>query len=848
MRRPCHLVAAVLWILLPVGCARAAEEARRPPNVLVILADDLGFSDLGCYGGEIDTPHLDRLAAGGLRYTQGYNTARCWPTRSALLTGYYAQAIRRDALPGGGRGGSSILRPDWTPLLPTLLAPAGYASYHSGKWHVDRDPRRQGFARSFEYSWMNKGTEDDYFDSAGVRVDGEPLAGGQDFYLTTAIGDHAVACLRNHAADHPGRPFFQYVAFTAPHFPLHAPQALVAAYRERYRAGWDAVRAERCRRVREFGIVTTPAAAPEPDVGPPYQPNAKTLARLGPGEVDRPLAWEALTPEQQEFQATKMAIHAAMVEMMDRAVGAIVGQLEAMGALDDTLILFASDNGGSAEVMIRGKGHDPALPPGAAGTYLCLGPGWSTCANAPFRRHKTWVHEGGIATPWIVHWPRGIAARGELRTQPVHVIDVVPTVLELAGVAPPAVHDGKPVPPLQGRSFVPSLGVAAAPPVHDSLWWCHEGNRAVRQGDWKLVAARGEPWELYDLAADRCETRNLAAAEPRRVADLSQEWERIAKECSALAGPPAEFAEDPRFQEQMRRPRPPPPQPTAADVRYGAHPKQVLHFWKAPSATAEHPAPLVFYVHGGGWQGGDRLGGLAPMLTKLLDGGISVASIEYRFITDAMEEKIDPPVRAPLEDAARALQTVRSRAAEWHVDPRRIAAAGASAGGCTSLWLAFHDDLADPAAADPVARESTRVAAVAVSGAQTTLDPAQMTEWTPNSRYGGHAFGFMDTPEKRDERFADFLAARDRLLPAIGRYSPYALVSADDPPVYLSFWTPAAVGKPAGDPTHTANFGVKLKERLDAAGVPCELVYQGSGVVRHSSDLEFLIDTLRGGE
>ena len=191
MRRFSCLAAAVLQAVLPVGSAPAAEAARRPPNVLVILADDLGFSDLGCYGGEIATPHLDRLAAGGLRYTQGYNTARCWPTRSALLTGYYAQAIRRDALPGGGRGGAPILRPDWTPLLPAVLAPAGYVGYHSGKWHVDRDPRRQGFARSFEYSWMNKGTEDDYFDPAGVRVDGEPLAGGQDFYLTTAIGEHA---------------------------------------------------------------------------------------------------------------------------------------------------------------------------------------------------------------------------------------------------------------------------------------------------------------------------------------------------------------------------------------------------------------------------------------------------------------------------------------------------------------------------------------------------------------------------------------------------------------------------------------------------------------------------------
>lgn len=569
MRRLLWIVSVVFAVALPLRYGAANEPARRPPNVVVILADDLGFSDLGCYGGEIDTPHLDRLAAGGLRYTQGYNTARCWPSRSALLTGYYAQAIRRDALPDGDwehRGGAALMRPAWARLLPELLAPAGYVSYHSGKWHIAGDPRRQGFARSFEWAWMQSGTEDDYFDPAGVRVDGEPLEAEPDFYMTTAIGEHAVACLRDHASGHPGRPFFQYVAFTAPHFPLHAPQDLVAKYRARYAAGWDAVRRARCLRIREQGLVAGDPSAPEPDVGPPYPPRARTLAHLGPGETDRPLPWDSLTPEQQEFQATKMAIHAAMVEMMDRAVGAIVSQLKTMGALDDTFILFASDNGASAEMMIRGKGHDPALLPGASGTYLCLGPGWSTCANAPFRRHKTWVHEGGIATPWIVHWPAGLADSGELRRQPVHVIDVVPTVLELAHIAPPTVHDGRPVPPLHGKSFAASLANADAPPAHELLWWCHDDHRAVRQGDWKLVASRGHAWELYDLSADRCETRDLAAAEPRRVEALEREWTRIAKECAVLAGPPGDVQEDTRFREQLRRPqkREPPPKPARA--------------------------------------------------------------------------------------------------------------------------------------------------------------------------------------------------------------------------------------------------------------------------------------------
>jgi len=514
-----------------MACGVAAVAAA-PPNVVVILADDLGYSDLGCYGGEIDTPHLDRLAAGGLRFTQGYNTARCWPTRAALLTGYYAQATRRDALPGG-KGGTGGTRPPWARLLPELLAPAGYESYHSGKWHVDGDPREQGFIRSLD---VNGAGQSNYFDPAGVREEGQPVVPAEDFYTTTAIGDHAVQCLRAHAATLSARPFFHYVAFTAPHFPLQAPPELIAKYRERYRAGWDAVREARSERLRNTGVVTSPLSPLEREVGPPYQPKPATLARLGAGEADRPLPWTELTPEQREFQATKMAIHAAMVEAMDREIGRIIAALEAMHAIENTLILFASDNGASAEIMIRGEGHDPAAPPGSRKTFLCLGSGWSSGANTPFRRHKTWVHEGGIATPWIVHWPRGIAAKGELRTQPVHVIDVVPTVLELAGVSPPQEHAGAPVPPMQGKSFARALIDPAAPAAHESLWWCHDGNRAVRVGDWKLVAAKGTPWELYDLAHDRSETENRAATEPERVQDLEAAWNRIAEECRSLAG------------------------------------------------------------------------------------------------------------------------------------------------------------------------------------------------------------------------------------------------------------------------------------------------------------------------
>ena len=1265
-----------------------------PPNVVVILADDLGFSDLGSYGGEIDTPHLDRLAAGGLRFTQGYNTARCWPTRAALLTGYYPQAIRRDALPEGRDGKGT--RPAWARLLPELLAPAGYRSYHSGKWHIDGDPRSQGFARSLD---VTKG-DSNFFAAAGVVEDGRQVPVTDDFYATTAIGDHAVRCLADHAREHAGKPFFHYVPFTAPHFPLHAPPELVAKYRDRYRAGWNAVQETRAARLKKLGIVTTAPAAMERDQGPPYH-NPDALTILGEGEVNRPLPWEELSSTQREFQIDKMAIHAAMIDSMDQQVGRILAQLEAMGAFDDTLVLFASDNGASAEIMVRGEGHDPQVSRGSRKSFLCLGPGWSSCANTPFRRHKTWVHEGGIATPWIVHWPRGVSTKGQLRTQPVHVIDLVPTVLQLAGVELPAEHAGKPVPPLHGRSFATALRDPAAPPAHDTLWWCHEGHRAVRTGDWKLVAAKGTPWELYDLAADRCETKNLAAAEPARVAELDATWNRIAEECRTLAAndgltaepvrpaaatkgkqpniiyvmtddqgygdiaahgnaiistphldrlhresvrltefhasptcsptraalmtgrhefrsgvthtinererlalsattlpqlfktagytsgifgkwhlgdedayqpgkrgfdrvfihggggigqsfpgscgdapgnsyfnpmirsdgtfvqtkgyctdvffdaaldwidrcrkegkpffcyvtpnaphspldcPPGsdtsylakleaagvkdpqsraeiakfygmienidtnigrlmrkldewgladdtlvvfttdngtatgapvfnagmrgmkgtayrggtrvpsfwrwpgtlpagvdvpavtahidvlptlcEFANvaippdvaakvegrslvpllrdrktpwpdrplfthlgrwdrgkmaeteyrqcriregkwslvnvknsptawelydvaaDPEERQNLAQQQPEivarlaseydrwwqsvqpdlinenvpvpavnpfkaayerqfGPPPTVPDASYGSHPKQVMHFWKTPQATADTPAPLLFFIHGGGWQGGDRMSGLTGMMPKMLAAGVSVVSIEYRFIKEAMDAGIEPPVQAPLSDAARALQTVRSRAAEWQIDKTRIAASGGSAGACSSLWLAFHDDIAEPKNADPVARESTRLLAAAVTGAQTTLDPLQMKEWTPNSRYGGHAFGFMRNSDKRDGQFAEFLAARDRLLPVINQYSPYALVSADDPPIYLQYGAQPALGQEQKDPTHSANFGVKLKERLDQAGVPCELVYPGAAGVQHPSVTDYLLARLRGGE
>ncbi len=515
-------------VLLAVLVALAVSTRAAPPNFLVILADDLGWSDLGCYGGEIPTPNLDALARDGLRFTQAYSTTRCWPSRAAITTGYYAQQVRRDAVPGIAGGGRGV-RPAWAPLVSEFLRPAGYRNHHAGKWHIDGRPRELGFDHSFE---IGQG-QNNFFKAPGNTDDGVPDMQTPDYHVTVATAERSLKYLREHAEKFPGRPFYQYLCFTAPHFPLHASAEDIARHQEGYTRGWDEIAAERHARQRRLGLVNHERPPMEREVGPPYHfPDAFPI--LGPGEINRPLPWTELTDEQRRFQAAKMAIHAAMVDRMDREIGRVIAQLKAMGAFENTLILFASDNGASAEIMVRGGGHDPSAPLGSANTYLCLGPGWSSAANTPFRRHKTWVHEGGISTPLIAHWPAGIKARGELRRTPVHLIDVVPTLLELAGATKPAAVRGHEVPPAPGRSLVPVFA-ADVNLNRDFLWWEHEGNRAIRAGDWKLVALKGGAWELYDLSRDRGEQRNLAAKQPEKVRELAALWTRQMETSTALA-------------------------------------------------------------------------------------------------------------------------------------------------------------------------------------------------------------------------------------------------------------------------------------------------------------------------
>ncbi|MDT8389418.1 MAG: arylsulfatase [Lentisphaeria bacterium] len=494
---------------------QAKDSGGKRPNVMLILMDDMGFSDPGCYGGDIDTPNIDRLAANGLRYTQFYNTGRCWPTRSSILTGHYAPTVCMDPPMRG-------YRPSWQRLIPQFLKAADYRSYHSGKWHVmnTKDPAAEG---GFDISWGYDIEQLNHFfhqDDGSVK------------FSATAITDHALDCLRKHQTAHAETPFFHYVCYTTPHFPVQAEQEDIDKYMRRYLDGWDVKRKQRWERQRRMGIVNCDLSTREPDVPAPHYLASKDewAPLLGPGEIEYAVAWDTLTDEQKRFQATKMAIHAAMVDRTDREIGRLLDQLKAMNVLDDTLILFLSDNGASAEMMIRGQGHDPAAPPGSEKSHLCLGPGWSSCSNAPFRRHKIWVHEGGVSTPLVACWPNGIQARGELRHTPGHCVDFLPTILDLAGIDPADIPQAEGAPPLPGRSLAPTFQ-ADGSLDRDHIYFHHEGNRALRVGDWKVVneslvnrGTEDDPWALYDLATDRCEMVDLAASMPEKCRELQDLW------------------------------------------------------------------------------------------------------------------------------------------------------------------------------------------------------------------------------------------------------------------------------------------------------------------------------------
>jgi arylsulfatase len=528
-RRLTQFAIFAFFICFALIRAHAAGPSTKP-NFLIFLADDMGFSDPGCYGGEISTPNLDSLAAGGIRYTQFYNTARCWPTRAALLTGYYAQQVGFDVLPDVPTS-RVRQRPAWAHLLSEYLRRAGYRNYHSGKWHLDSSPLKCGFDRS--YALLDY---DHNFSPKHHTLDDQPLPPvneGDGYYSATYIADRAIEFLKQHEQEHADQPFFEYVAFTVPHFPLQAPPDEIAHYKGRYDAGWDTIRAERWKRIEEKLHLPGRLSPPEPDTGTPSR-SEPAHKKLDAVETWNETPWKDLSPEKQAYQARKMEVHAAMVSCMDRQIGRVLDQLRAMHADENTVVFLFYHNGASAEIAMRGDGHDFSAPQGSAATFLSLGPGWSNAANTPFRRHKIWVHEGGIATPLIVRWPAQIKSSGELRHAVGHVIDLAPTILNLASGTWPAEASGLRIPPHPGHDLGPTFKDDISI-NRDCLWWLHEKNRAIRQGDWKLVAARDEEWQLYNLAKDRSETNNLIKKNPDKAAELSQLWETKLAEFQRLA-------------------------------------------------------------------------------------------------------------------------------------------------------------------------------------------------------------------------------------------------------------------------------------------------------------------------
>jgi len=496
------------------------------PNIVVILVDDMGWSDIGCYGSEIPTPHLDALAKSGMRFTQFYNTGRCSPTRASLLTGHYPHQAGMGHLDNTVRPGHPGFQGkinDSSVTIAEVLREAGYFTAMTGKWHLGQQHGTPPWKRGFERS-LNLQAGGVYFHNqtgskggAKLFLNGEerPLNDPQfgEWYGTFLWSQWGLRFIDE--AISAKQPFFLYVAHCAPHFPLMAPAEEIAKYRGKYLAGWDALRKARHRRQVEMGLV---------DAKWPLTPRAPNSP-----------AWEDVSDEDRQRFDHMMAIYAAMIDTMDRSVGTLVAGLRERGALDNTLILFVSDNGGNAESGPNGR-YERANP-GDAHSNVFLGQNWATLNNTPFRKWKHFVHEGGAATPLIAHWPQGIAEsqHGKLVHQPGHVIDLMPTIVNAATVKYPTEFRGTTIEPMEGVSLVPAFSgrpLARSQPI----FFNHEENRAVRDGKWKLVALAGQPWELYDLDADRTELHDLSSQYPDHVTAMAAQYEAWAKRTRVVAG------------------------------------------------------------------------------------------------------------------------------------------------------------------------------------------------------------------------------------------------------------------------------------------------------------------------
>ena len=550
-----------LALLLAVGVVALAGltvHGEDRPNIILIMSDDMGYSDIGCYGGEIETPVLDGLAEGGLRFSQFYNTGRCCPTRASLISGLYPHQAGVGHMLGntGLRGYTTGLNRNCM-TIAEVMRTAGYRTYMTGKWHVTKETRPESdddkfnwpLQRGFDRFFGTIHGAGSFYDPNSLTRDNELIVpDSPDFFYTDAISENAAQYVRDHARQHADRPFFMYVTYTAAHWPMHARPHNMAKYKGVYDCGWDAIREARYQRVKELGLIDAAWAMTPRDARSP--------------------AWEDAT--DKEWEIALMEAYAAMVDCMDQGIGQIVAALEETERFDNTLIFFLQDNGGCAEGMGRGAkvtykaDHTKIVPmepgelqldmipkrtrdgkalrqgrgvmPGPADTYLGYGRSWANASNTPFREYKHWVHEGGVATPLIAHWPAGIPSdlAGKVDHQPGHLIDIMATCVDVGGADYPNEFGGEDITPLEGTSLRPAFDgqdVGRSNPI----FWEHEGNCAIRDGKWKLVrkgnmgTGQNTPWELYDMEADRTELHDLAAEMPERAQAMAETWEAWAQ-------------------------------------------------------------------------------------------------------------------------------------------------------------------------------------------------------------------------------------------------------------------------------------------------------------------------------
>ncbi len=536
------LLRPLLFVLLSFSAAMAAENSPARPNILLILADDLGFSDLGCYGGEIPTPNLDKLATGGLRYSAAYNSARCCPSRASLMTGLYPHQAGigsfTTAKPeaGKGPGYTGHLLPNTT-TIPELLGDAGYSTWMVGKWHLGiPGPIERGFGNYFGFKSMLDHSESQWNPDVYARlpesVKPELSYDSGKFYATDVFTDYSLEFLKQ-ARQQEGKPWFLFLAHSAPHFPLQAPKEDIDKYMATYRKGWDILREERLERIKKLGLI--PADTSLPPRG--MVPVDKDEIANGYSGKENP-AWDSLPGDRREDLARRMATFAAMVAHMDQGVGRIIADLDKHNETKNTLIVFLSDNGACYEWGPFGfdgesRKGTTTLHTGKAlagfgqpNTHSSYGSGWANLGNTPLRLYKHFCHEGGITNPLIVHWPAGVSRRNEWENTPVHAMDILPTFLAAAGITPQTQRNGQEVQPLEGISIAPTFSGKALP--QRVLGFEHQEARGLRKGDWKIAWGKRmnttPQWELYNLKDDRAEMKNLAPEKPALISELVNEW------------------------------------------------------------------------------------------------------------------------------------------------------------------------------------------------------------------------------------------------------------------------------------------------------------------------------------